>query len=83
VTDIVREALRQTSSLAVPIGQVSDEDDLFDTGLTSFDLVYLITYLEDVCDIEFSREAMTCDNFSTIARISAAIAAAPRSELAP
>jgi acyl carrier protein len=81
MTEIVREALRQTSSLAMPIMQIADDDDLFDAGLSSFDLVYLITYLEECCSIEFSREAMTRDNFSTIARVSAAMAIAGRKEV--
>jgi acyl carrier protein len=81
MTDTVREALRQTSSLSMPVVAIGDDEDLFDAGLSSFDLVHLITYLEDVCGIEFPREAMTRENFSTISRIGATMAAATGGEV--
>lgn len=71
--DRVRMALQQTASLAVPAVLLKDQDDLYDAGLSSFDLINLITYLEDLYGIEFTIDMMNRETFVTIENIAQAI----------
>lgn len=66
---LVWAALHETCSLSIPLARLSDHDDLFEAGLTSFDLINLITYLEEQGGFEFPGEAMTRENFSSLEQI--------------
>lgn len=72
---MVRNALQQTSTLSVPVEQLKDDDDLFDAGLVSFDLISLIAFLETTYGIEFPAEAMHRQTFMTINNISTTLMA--------
>ena len=80
---MIRNALRQVSSLAIATDSLGAHDDLFAAGLSSFDLINLILCLEELYGIEFPTELMTRDHFSSVARIEETIAAIKQKELAP
>lgn len=71
--DGIRAALQQ-SSLYLP-EDISEEENLFDAGLSSFDLINLIMSLEEICAIEFPLDAMRRENFATITKIRETISA--------
>lgn len=73
--DPVRMALAQSVSLPVSPEELGDNDNLFDAGLSSFDLINLITFLEDQHGLEFPPEFMDRDHFKTIGRIQTVLAA--------
>ena len=80
---MVRDTLQKISSFTVPIDELTDDDDLFDAGLSSFDLINLITCLETALDIEFPGDVMTREHFATVTSIDNTIASLEKSEAAP
>ena len=72
--DRIREILGNVAPLAVALDKVSDHDDLYDAGLTSFASVQLMLALESTFDVEFPEAMLTRRTFSSIAAIANSIA---------
>ncbi len=72
-TDRVREIVVAHTRLAVDVGALADEDDLYSAGLTSHASVNLMLALEDAFDIEFPERLLRRQTFESITAISAAI----------
>ena len=69
----IREVLAQHARLPVDIDTVSDDDDLFQAGMSSHASVSVMLGLEDAFDIEFPDEMLKRSVFESIAAISAAL----------
>jgi acyl carrier protein len=71
----IREILRNEGDLSVPIGKLSDDDDLHEAGLSSFGTVKLMLALEGAFEVEFDPTFLSRSTFSSIASIAAAVEA--------
>jgi len=69
MTDDIRQIVADNGKLAVDVSDLSDEDDLFDAGMTSHANVNVMLALEDVYDIEFPEELLRRSTFQTLAAI--------------
>ena len=69
----IRQVLAQHARLPVEIDSVSDQDDLFQTGMSSHASVGVMLGLEDAFDIEFPDEMLKRSVFESIAAISEAL----------
>jgi acyl carrier protein len=82
----IREVLREHGKLACDPGELGDEDDLYQAGLTSYTSVNVMLGLEDAFDVEFPDDMLNRALFSSIARIELALGllqqAEPSSEMA-
>lgn len=70
----IRELIAQHGRLPVDIATVSDTQDLYSSGLTSFSAVQLMLALEESFDIEFPERMLNRRTFESIAAIAGAIA---------
>jgi len=71
--DTVRELLSKHGGLPVSVEQLSDTDDLYDAGLSSFASVQLMLALEEEFDVEFPEHLLNRKSFSSISEIVAAL----------
>jgi acyl carrier protein len=69
MTDEIRQIVADNGKLAVDVSDLTDEDDLFDAGMTSHANVNVMLALEDVYDIEFPEELLRRSTFQTLAAI--------------
>jgi acyl carrier protein len=64
--DRVRAIVGSMNLLPVPIDGLSDQDNLFDAGMTSFGSVQLMLAIEEEFDIEFPNSLLTRKTFATL-----------------
>jgi acyl carrier protein len=69
----IRRVLSEHARLPVDVDTLSDETDLFASGMTSHASVNLMLALEDAFDLEFPDRMLTRAVFESIGSISAAI----------
>ena len=69
----IRRVLSEHARLPVDVDTLSDDADLFASGMTSHASVNLMLALEDAFDLEFPDRMLTRAVFDSIASISAAI----------
>ena len=69
ITDEIRQIVADNGKLPVDVSTLSDDDDLFDAGMTSHANVNVMLALEDVYDIEFPEELLRRSTFQTLAAI--------------
>jgi acyl carrier protein len=69
----IRQVLAQHARLPVELDAVSDDDDLFQAGMSSHASVSVMLGLEDAFDVEFPDEMLKRSVFESIAAISAAL----------
>ena len=67
--DRVREVVAEHGRLAVDVGTLSDDDDLYRAGLTSHASVNLMLALEDAFDVEFPDHLLRRQTFESVASI--------------
>ena len=77
VNDMIRALLAQSGRLAVDVATLSDDQDLYAAGLTSFATVQLMLAIEEAFDIEFPERMLNRRTFATIAAIEACIKEIP------
>lgn len=65
----IRQILERNEELAPLLDQISEDDDLFDKGLSSFGSVQLMLALEERFGIEFPDHLLNRRSFSTIRNI--------------
>ncbi len=65
----IRQILERNEVLAPLVEQISDDDNLFDRGLSSFGSVQLMLALEEWYDIEFPDHLLNRKSFSSIRNI--------------
>jgi D-alanine--poly(phosphoribitol) ligase subunit 2 len=71
--DRVRAIVGSMNLLAVPVDGLSDEDNLFDAGMTSFGSVQLMLAIEEEFDIEFPNSLLTRKTFATFGGLVSAL----------
>ena len=81
-TSEIREALKSIETLAGVVDGLSDDDDLFDKGMTSFESVQLMLALEGRFDVEFPDHLLNRRSFSTIRIIRDTVAGLASAEAA-
>lgn len=70
----IRPILAEHARLRADVGQLSDDSDLYEAGLTSLSTVNLMLALEEHFDVEFSDRMLGRKTFSSIRALSDAIA---------
>lgn len=81
MNDTIRRLIDEHGRLSVPASSLTDEQDLYETGLTSFAAVQLMLGLEDAFDIEFPERMLNCRSFASIASIASCISELTNLEL--
>jgi acyl carrier protein len=69
MTDEIRQIVADNGKLPVDVASLTEDDDLFDAGMTSHANVNVMLALEDVYDIEFPEELLRRSTFQTLAAI--------------
>jgi acyl carrier protein len=69
VDETIRKVLADYGRLAVEVGAIGDDTDLFGAGMTSHASVNVMLALEDAFDIEFSEQMLKKSTFESIAAI--------------
>jgi acyl carrier protein len=69
----IRTLLAEHAHLLVDVGQLSDESDLYQAGLTSLSTVNLMLALEEHFDVEFLDRMLGRKTFGSIRALSEAI----------
>lgn len=69
----IRQILATHSRILRDIATLSDDDELFEAGMTSHANVNVMLALEDSFDIEFPEAMLRRSTFSSIAAIRAAV----------
>ena len=73
LTDQIRDILAEHARMPVVPSALSDNDDLYDSGMTSHASVQVMLALEEAFDVEFPDSMLTRSVFGSIASISSAI----------
>lgn len=71
--DRVRAIVGSMNLLPVPVDGLSDQDNLFDAGMTSFGSVQLMMAIEEEFDIEFPNSLLTRKTFATLDGLNSAV----------
>jgi acyl carrier protein len=71
--ETIREVLAEHGRLAVDVGSLDEQTDLFGAGMTSHASVNVMLALEDAFDIEFSERMLKKSTFESIAAIRAGV----------
>jgi acyl carrier protein len=69
----VREIVKEHGRLAVDVETLSDEDSLYEAGMTSHASVNVMLALEDTLDVEFPDEMLKRSVFESIGSIAQAL----------
>jgi acyl carrier protein len=69
----IRTVLEAHGRLLVEVAQLSDTDDLYESGLTSHASVNVMLALEDAFDIEFPESLLRKGTFQSVSAIRAAL----------
>jgi len=72
--DPIRLVIADAANLDVEISTLSDDDDLFEAGMTSHASVNVMLALESDYDIEFPERMLSRAVFRTIGTLRAAVA---------
>ncbi|HEY1826348.1 MAG TPA: acyl carrier protein [Acidimicrobiales bacterium] len=70
---VIREVLEANGRLPVSALTLSDDDDLYQQGLTSHASVNVMLALEDAFDVEFPDVLLRRDTFKSVAAIRSAL----------
>lgn len=71
--DRVRAIVASMNLVPVPVEGLTDEDNLFDAGMTSFGSVQLMLAIEEEFDIEFPNALLTRKTFATLGGLISAV----------
>ena len=74
--EVIRKILRDSGNLAVDLDSVSDDEDLYERGLTSHACVNVMLALEDEYDFEFPDHLLRMSTFQSVRSITGALGAA-------
>ncbi len=74
----IKTLIDEHGRLSVPASSLAEDQDLYETGLTSFAAVQLMLGLEDAFEVEFPERMLNRRSFASIASIAACL-----SELVP
>ena len=69
----IRKIISELMELPGGIDRLTDRDDLYDAGMTSFDSVQLMLALEESFEIEFPERLLNRRVFSSVSSIADAV----------
>lgn len=72
-TQRIRHVLAEHGRLPVDVAGLSDDDDLFQAGMTSHASVNVMLALEDAFDVEFPESMLRKATFATISALRQAL----------
>lgn len=72
--DQIRAILATHGRLGIDVGEIADDSDLYDVGLTSLITVNLLLAIEDHFDVEFPDELLSRRTFQSIDALAEAVA---------
>ena len=81
--DEIRHILAEYGGIPVDIAKLTDNDGLFDAGMTSHANVNVMLALEDAFDIEFPEAMLRRSTFATIGAIREAVTELTSVRVAP
>jgi len=70
---VIHKLIDEHGRLPAPASSLSDNQDLYEAGLTSFAAVQLMLGLEDAFDIEFPERMLNRRSFASVAAIAACL----------
>ena len=70
----IRQAIADHARLGIDVSTLSDDDDLYQAGMTSQASVNVMLALEDAFDLEFPDRMLTRSSFQSVVAIAAALA---------
>ncbi len=70
---MIRKVLDTHGRLPVSVGSLRDDDDLYQSGLSSHASVNVMLALEDAFDIEFPDSLLKRDTFQSVGAIRSAL----------
>lgn len=73
MTDEIRKIIEAHARLSVDVGTLSENDDLYQAGMTSHASVNVMLALEDHFDVEFPDSMLRRSVFESIAAIASAL----------
>ncbi len=73
IDDLIRSVLAEFAKLAVDLSTLSDDDDIFDAGMTSHASVNVVLALEEAFDIEFPQRMLRRSTFESVSAIRSAV----------
>jgi acyl carrier protein len=73
MSDPIREIVGAHAHLPVAVDALGDDDNLYESGMTSHASVNLMLAVEDHFDVEFPDELLTRSAFQSIASIRASL----------
>ncbi|MDH6230497.1 acyl carrier protein [Mesorhizobium soli] len=71
--DQIRSLFVGNETLPFDVEKLSDQDNLYDAGMTSFASVQIMLAIEEQFDIEFPEEMLTRRTFASLANIADAV----------
>jgi acyl carrier protein len=71
--ETIRTILVENARLAVDIGSITDDTDLFGAGMTSHASVNVMLALEDAFEIEFPERMLKKSTFESVSAIRAGV----------
>jgi acyl carrier protein len=71
--DTIRKVIAEHGRLPVDVATLSDDDDLFQAGLTSHASVNVMLALEEAFDVEFPESMLRKATFESVAAIRSAL----------
>jgi acyl carrier protein len=71
--DQIRSLFVGNETLPFDVEKLSDQDNLYDAGMTSFASVQIMLAIEEKFDIEFPEEMLTRRTFASLANIADAV----------
>ncbi len=74
ITDAIRVVLNNSARLAVDSATLSDDDNLYQRGLTSHAVVNVLMGLEDEFDVELPDALLRRDTFESVNSLRTALA---------
>ena len=72
--DRIRSILKEHARLAVDVGSLSEDSDLYQAGMTSHASVNVMLALEDAFDVEFPEAMLRKSTFSSVGSLRRALA---------
>ncbi len=76
--DRIRSLFARNEALPFDINALTDEDNLYDAGMTSFASVQIMLAIEEEFDTEFPEEMLTRRTFASLANIADAVSTLTR-----
>lgn len=69
IETLVREIIKETVELTVPVEEIGNEDDLMNLGMDSINSIKVVVAIEEKFGFEFYDEDLNIENFKNIRKL--------------